>query len=146
MYYQLRSAARESYIIDDQNKRYLDTCGGAAVTCLGYSHPAPLNAIKKQAEELPYVHSGFFTSSVAEELADKLVSMTPAPLNHVVFLAGGSEAIETALKLARQYYVEKGERRRRHFISAFSELPWQHLGRTFCWKQPRTQANIPSHT
>lgn len=116
------------YVIDDQNKRYLDTCGGAAVTCLGYSHPAPLNAIKKQAEELPYVHSGFFTSSVAEELADKLVSMTPAPLNHVVFLAGGSEAIETALKLARQYYVEKGERRRRHFISRYQSYHGNTLG------------------
>ena len=105
------------YVYDEHGKRYLDACGGAAVSCLGYSHPAPIEAIRRQASELAYIHSGFFTSEVAEKLADKLVSMVPEPLNHVILLSGGSEGVEAALKLARQYYVERGELNRQHFIS-----------------------------
>jgi len=89
------------YVIDDNGKRYLDACGGAAVSCLGYSHRAPIEAIQKQAAELAYIHSGFFTSSIAERLAEQLVERVPNPLQHVIFVSGGSEAIETALKLSR---------------------------------------------
>lgn len=116
------------YVFDEGNKRYLDACGGAAVSCLGYTHPAPLNAIKKQAEELAFVHSAFFTSSVAEQLAEKLVAMTPSPLNHVILLAGGSEAIEAGLKLARQFCVENGEPGRQHFISRRQSYHGNTLG------------------
>ena len=73
------------YVFDENNRSYLDACGGAAVSCLGYNHPAPIEAIQKQAENLAYIHSGFFTSQVAEDLAERLVELTPAPLNHVVF-------------------------------------------------------------
>ena len=104
------------YIEDDKGQRYLDACGGAAVSCLGYSHPAPIAAIRKQVDELAYIHSSFFTSAIAEQLADKLVSMAPDPLNHVILLSGGSEAVETAIKLARQYFVERDELERKHFI------------------------------
>ncbi len=116
------------YVVDENNRRYLDACGGAAVSCLGYSHRAPVEAIQKQAAELAYIHSGFFTSSIAEQLADKLVELTPEPLNHVIFLSGGSEAIETALKLSRQYFVERGELGRQYFISRRQSFHGNTLG------------------
>lgn len=116
------------YVIDNHGKRYLDACGGAAVSCLGYSHPAPVEAMRKQMDQLAFIHSAFFTSSIAEQLADKLVSMTPAPLDHVILLSSGSEAIETGLKLARQYYVEKGERGRHLFISRYQSYHGNTLG------------------
>ncbi len=105
------------YVVDKNNKRYLDACGGAAVSCLGYNHPALIEAIHKQAAKLAYIHSSFFTSDVAEELAEKLAALAPTPLDHVIFLSGGSEGIETALKLARQYYFERGEFKRQYYIS-----------------------------
>ncbi len=105
------------YVYDENNRRYLDACGGAAVSCLGYNHPVLRHAIQNQAAELAYIHSDFFSSSVAEQLADQLVAMTPAPLNHAIFLSGGSEAIESAIKLARQYCIEIGEHNRKYFIS-----------------------------
>lgn len=116
------------YVFDEQNRQYLDACGGAAVSCLGYSHPAPVEAIQKQAAELAYIHSGFFTSAIAERLADKLVELTPEPLNHVIFLSGGSEAIETALKLSRQYFVERSEFERKYFISRRQSFHGNTLG------------------
>lgn len=105
------------YIIDSQGKSYLDACGGAAVSCLGHSHPAIRQAIHEQVDKIAYAHTGFFTSEPAEQLADKLAEVAPGNLNHAYFVSGGSEAIETALKLARQYFVEKGELTRSKFIS-----------------------------
>ena len=116
------------YVFDENNRSYLDACGGAAVSCLGYNHPAPIEAIQKQAENLAYIHSGFFTSQVAEDLAERLVELTPAPLNHVVFLSGGSEAMETAFKLGRQYFVERGEPCRQYFISRQQSFHGNTLG------------------
>ena len=106
-----------SYVYDDQNREYIDACGGAAVSCLGYNHPAIIRAIQKQAEQLIYVHSSFFTSSPAESLAEKLASLAPSALKRVVLMSGGSEGMETSFKLARQYYFERGENQRRYFIS-----------------------------
>ena len=97
------------YLYDNIGKKYLDSCGGAAVSCLGHNHPAPTKAIQAQAAKLAYVHTGFFTTDAAEELADKLASLAPSDINHAILVSGGSEAMETALKLARQYYVERGE-------------------------------------
>ncbi len=105
------------YVYDENGHRYLDACGGAAVSCLGYGHPAPTRAIQEQAAKLAYIHSRFFTSAIAEQLAEKLVSLIPEPLNHVMFLSGGSEAIEASFKLSRQYFYEIGETQRKYFIS-----------------------------
>ncbi len=105
------------YIFDEKNRQYLDACGGAAVSCLGYNHRAPLKAIRKQTRKIPYIHSGFFSSPVTERLADELVAFLPKSLSHMLFLSGGSEAVEAALKLARQYFVEIGEPKRKYFIS-----------------------------
>jgi len=115
-------------IIDSTGKRYIDACGGAAVSCLGHSNQRVIDAIKRQAQQLPYAHTSFFTTEVAEELADRLVDAAPAGLEHVYFVSGGSEAIEAALKLARQYFVEKGEPQRRHFIARRQSYHGNTLG------------------
>ena len=115
-------------IIDSTGKRYIDASGGAAVSCLGHSNQRVIDAIKRQAQQLPYAHTSFFTTQPAEELADRLVAAAPQGLEHVYFVSGGSEAIEAALKLARQYFVEKGEPGRRHFIARRQSYHGNTLG------------------
>ncbi|HGL4259935.1 aspartate aminotransferase family protein [Burkholderia dolosa] len=115
-------------IVDSTGKRYIDACGGAAVSCLGHSNPRVIDAIVRQARTLPYAHTSFFTTEVAEELANRLVDAAPAGLDHVYFVSGGSEAIEAALKLARQYFVEKGEPQRRRFIARRQSYHGNTLG------------------
>ena len=105
------------FIIDNAGRRYLDASGGAAVSCLGHSEARVIAAIKAQLDRLPYAHTGFFTNEPAEALADHLTSRAPGDLGHVYFVSGGSEANETAMKLARQYFFERGETGRRHFIA-----------------------------
>ena len=115
-------------LIDSKGKRYLDACGGAAVSCLGHGHPRVLAAIHKQVDELAYAHTSFFTTEVAEQLADELSASAPGDLNQVYFLSGGSEAVEAALKLARQYFVESGQKQRRHFIARRQSYHGNTLG------------------
>lgn len=115
-------------LIDSTGKRYIDACGGAAVSCLGHSNARVIEAIKRQAERLPYAHSSFFTTEPVEELADRLIEAAPAGLGHVYFTSGGSESIETALKLARQYFVEIGQPARRHFIARRQSYHGNTLG------------------
>jgi adenosylmethionine-8-amino-7-oxononanoate aminotransferase len=112
------AASGEGVIIrDGAGKEYIDASGGAAVSCLGHSHPDVLAAMREQLDRLAYAHTSFFTTQIAEELADDLVAHAPGGIGHVFFVSGGSEAIEAALKLARQYFVERGEPQRRHFIA-----------------------------
>src|SRR5450755_3388395 len=94
------------HITDARGKQYIDASGGAAVSCLGHAHPDVLAAMHAQIDKLAYAHTSFFTSEVSEALADHLVAHAPAGLDQVYFISGGSEAIEAALKLARQYFVE----------------------------------------
>ena len=96
-------------LIASDGRRFLDACGGAAVSCLGHGHPAVTQAIIRQAERLAYAHSSFFTNEPAEELAQAIAAATPGSLNRVYFVGGGSEAVETALKMCRQYHLERGE-------------------------------------
>ena len=105
------------YLIDEAGKRYFDACGGAAVSCLGHSNEAVKTAIKQQLDTVAYAHTAYFTSEVAEQLAARLVEDAPANIDKVYFVTGGSEANETALKLARQYFVEIGEPQRKYFIA-----------------------------
>ena len=105
------------FIRDQAGKDYIDASGGAAVSCLGHSHPDIIAAMRAQLDKLEYAHTSFFTSEAAEELADDLVAHAPDGLGHAFFVSGGSEAIEAALKLARQYFVERGEPQRRFFIA-----------------------------
>lgn len=105
------------YVIDDRGGRYVDACGGAAVSCLGHGHPAVVAAMAEQARRLEYVHTGFFTTEAAEELAADIAGQCPGTLDRVWFTGSGSEAIEAALKLARQYYLERGDSGRSKVIA-----------------------------
>ncbi|MBM3536791.1 MAG: aspartate aminotransferase family protein [Alphaproteobacteria bacterium] len=116
------------HIIDSTGKRYIDASGGAAVSCLGHGHPDVTRAIKAQADRLAYAHTSFFTTAVAEELAETLIADAPRGISHVYFVSGGSEAVEAALKMARQYFVEKGELQRRHFIARRQSYHGNTLG------------------
>ena len=104
-------------IVDAQGRRYLDASGGAAVSCLGHGHPDVIAALHRQLDGLAYAHTAFFTSEPAERLADRLAENAPAGIDHVYLVSGGSEAMEAALKMARQYFVETGEPQRRAIVA-----------------------------
>lgn len=116
------------YLVDSQGNRYIDASGGAAVSCLGHGHPDVRTAMHRQIDQLAYAHTGFFTTEVAEALADQLVATAPSGMSHVYFVSGGSEAVEAALKMARQYFVEKGQPQRRHFIARRQSYHGNTLG------------------
>lgn len=116
------------YITDVAGKRYLDASGGAAVSCLGHSHPRVIKAIRDQTEFISFAHTGFFTSTPAEELADKLIEKAPGDLEYVYYVSGGSEAVEAALKLARQYFLETGRPQRKHIITRRQSYHGNTLG------------------
>lgn len=116
------------YVIDSEGRRYLDASGGAAVSCLGHSCRPVVEAIKEQLDRLAYAHTSFFTNEPSERLAEHLIERAPEGLEKVYFVSGGSEANETALKLARQYFWEKGETQRRHFIGRHQSYHGNTLG------------------
>ena len=116
------------HLIDAQGRRYIDASGGAAVSCLGHGHPEVQAAMHAQLDRLAYAHTSFFTTQVAEELAEVLVQDAPAGTGHAYFVSGGSEAVEAALKLARQYFVEIGQPQRRHFIARRQSYHGNTLG------------------
>lgn len=115
-------------IRDSTGKEYIDASGGAAVSNLGHGHPDILAAMRQQMDSLEYAHTTFFTTESAEALADDLVSNAPAGLERVYLISGGSEAMETALKLARQYFVEKGEPERTRFVARLQSYHGNTLG------------------
>jgi len=117
-----------AYLYDRDGKRYLDASGGAAVSCLGHSDPAVITAIQRQLERLPFAHTSFFSNEPMEALADALIARAPRSFDKVYFVSGGSEAIEAALKLARQYFVEKGEPQRAHVIGRRQSYHGNTLG------------------
>ena len=116
------------WITDTNGKKYLDGSGGAAVSSLGHSDAAVRQAMITQMNSMPFAHSGFFTTDVMEKLADKLTSNAPGDLNHVYFLSGGSEAVEAAIKLARQYFLEAGQPNKQHFIARRQSYHGNTLG------------------
>ena len=116
------------YLYDRDGRRYLDASGGAAVSCLGHSDRAVTDAIARQLKTLPFAHTSFFSNEPMEALAARLVEGAPRPLAKVYFTSGGSEAMEAALKLARQYHLEKGEPERVHFIGRRQSYHGNTLG------------------
>ncbi|WP_298361824.1 aspartate aminotransferase family protein [uncultured Litoreibacter sp.] len=116
------------YLTDSDGKQYLDGSGGAAVSCLGHGDQAVIEAIKSQLDSMAYAHNSFLTSEPAEQLADILIDNAPAGLDRVYFVSGGSEAIEAALKLARQYYLEIGQTKRSKIIARRQSYHGNTLG------------------
>jgi adenosylmethionine-8-amino-7-oxononanoate aminotransferase len=115
-------------IFDTEGRSYIDASGGAAVSCLGHGHPDVTAAIKAQADKLAYAHTSFFTTQAAETLAERLIADAPAVLSHVYFVSGGSEAVEAALKMARQYFTETGRPERRNIIARRQSYHGNTLG------------------
>ncbi len=113
---------------DSEGHQYIDASGGAAVSCLGHAHPDVIAALHAQLDRLAYAHTGFFTTDVAEELAETLIADAPDGLSHVYLLSGGSEAIEAALKMARQYFTETGQPQRRYIIARRQSYHGNTLG------------------
>jgi adenosylmethionine-8-amino-7-oxononanoate aminotransferase len=115
--YPVAASAEGVTIRDSAGREYIDASAGAAVSCLGHAHPDVLAAMHAQLDRLAYAHTSFFTSHAAEELADDLIAHAPLGLGRVFYVSGGSEAVEAALKLARQYFLERGEPQRRYIIA-----------------------------
>lgn len=120
--------AEGCYIYDESGKAYLDGSGGAAVSCLGHGDQDVITAVQRQTQMLAYAHTGFFTSEPAERIADLLVEKAPGALDRVYLVSGGSEAIEAAIKLARQYYVELGQPQRTQIIARRQSYHGNTLG------------------
>ena len=122
------TSAQGVYLSDANGKVYLDGSGGAAVSCLGHSDPDVIAAIKRQLDTMAFAHTGFLSSEPAEMLAKALVEAAPGSLDMVYFVSGGSEAVETALKLARQYCLEIGQDRRQRIIARRQSYHGNTLG------------------
>lgn len=142
----------------DNGRKVIDACGGAAVACLGHGNEEVATAIYEQVKQVGYVHTQAYTTKVSEELADLILEGSPFGLEKAVFVGSGSEAIEAALKLARQYFYEKGEHQRLHIVarqqayhgntmasmSVSSNLSRKLPYRGFCY--PHTSAVSPAYT
>ncbi|MGH4020738.1 MAG: aspartate aminotransferase family protein [Pseudonocardiaceae bacterium] len=104
------------WLEDTSGNRFLDTCGGVAVSSLGHRHPRVGAAIERSARDLAWVHAGSFTTAAAEELAGLLAGWSGG-LTRVQCLSGGSEAMELALKIAYQYHCESGNPGKQAFVA-----------------------------
>lgn len=116
------------YLIDASGKRYLDGSGGAAVSCLGHSNARVRAALHEQLDQVAFAHTGFFTSDPAERLADRLTAAAPEGIDRVYLVSGGSEAVEAAIKLARQYFMEIGQPQRHRVIARRQSYHGNTLG------------------
>jgi adenosylmethionine-8-amino-7-oxononanoate aminotransferase len=105
------------WLIDERGKRYLDAVGGAYVANLGHSNPEIADSIAEQCRQYGYLSGTMFTHGPVENLADELAETLPGDLSKLYFLCSGSEAVEAALKLARQYWIERGKPSKQRIIA-----------------------------
>jgi adenosylmethionine-8-amino-7-oxononanoate aminotransferase len=123
--------AEGCFIYTADGRRYLDASGGAAVVTIGHGVEEIGRAMAEQAARLAYVHSSQFQTAVAEKLAERIVALAPREMQRdgrVYFTSGGSEATETALKLARQYWIERGDKKRFRVLSRQQSYHGSTLG------------------
>jgi adenosylmethionine-8-amino-7-oxononanoate aminotransferase len=116
------------WLRDASGHEVIDGSGGAAVACLGHGHPRVVAAMKAQIDRLCYAHTAIFSAESAERLADMLVGHAPGGLTHAYFVSSGSEAMEAALKIARQHFLEAGQPRRTRFIARRQSYHGNTLG------------------
>jgi adenosylmethionine-8-amino-7-oxononanoate aminotransferase len=118
------------YVWDSTGKRYLDLAGSAAVNLIGHGVPEIVSAMVEQASKLEFVHTSQFTTPIAEQYAEELLAFAGEHFREgaAYFTSGGSEAIETALKLARQYQLEVGQSRRHQILSRHQSYHGATLG------------------
>jgi len=129
----------------------LDACsGGAMVACLGYGVDSVVDAAAEQAEQLSYIYNEYFTNDAAEQLADELIEVVAPNMQQVRFVSTGSEANETALRLARSYHVERGEPSRWRIVSPAQAYHGSTMGALALTGRPRTlqhpyEEYLPGH-
>ncbi|MFT5742949.1 MAG: adenosylmethionine-8-amino-7-oxononanoate aminotransferase [Paracoccaceae bacterium] len=116
------------YMWDTTGKRYIDGSSGAMVSNIGHSNPAVLNAMRAQMDKSTFGYRLHFQTSASEELAEKITSHAPEGLDRVFFVSGGSEAVESALKMARQYALTQGQAQRTKVISRYPSYHGASLG------------------
>lgn len=109
--------AKGSYLHDVDGKQYIDGSGGPAVYCIGHSNTEVNEAIKSQLDRIAHGYRYNFTTDALEELTEIIRGVCGGTLKHVVYVTGGSEAVESCLKLALQYHAARGEMSRRRFIA-----------------------------
>jgi len=142
----LASHARGVHVWDEQGKPYLDFCGSAAANFIGHGVEHIADAVREQMSTLEFVHSSLFTTSLAEEYAQELLEFA-GPNFHggsVYFTCGGSESVETAIKLARQFQVETGQKERYKVLSRKQSYHGSTLGAlSVSGNQRRRQMYLP---
>lgn len=116
------------YLWDKNGKRYIDACSGAITCNLGHNHPAIKKAMSQQLENIAFAYRTQFENQSAIELADKLVEITDHDLDKVFFVGSGSEAVESAMKLARQYFFAINDTKRQYFVSLAPSYHGSTLG------------------
>lgn len=117
------------YLYDSEGKKYLDACSGAAVANLGHAHPRIIQALTEQAQKVAFSHLSRWTSKPIRELADLTASIAPGSLNKLYLVSGGSEATEAALKMARQYFLERdGKTNKYRIISRWKSFHGNTIG------------------
>jgi adenosylmethionine-8-amino-7-oxononanoate aminotransferase len=124
----LLDRAEGIYMWDSAGKRYLDGSSGAMVSNIGHSNPAVLEAMRRQMEKSTFGYRLHFENEPAEEFARQIAERMPSGLDRVFFVSGGSEAVESCLKLARQYAVAMGQASRWKVISRFPSYHGSSLG------------------
>ena len=116
------------WIEDDAGNRILDACGGAIVVNVGHGRLEIADAVYEQMKKFSYVHGNVFTSDPLEELAERLAGHAPDEINRFYFMSSGSEAVETAIKMARQIQIERGRPSRMRLISRWKSYHGLTLG------------------
>ncbi len=124
----LLQRANGVHLWDIDGKRYLDGSSGAMVCNIGHGNPRVLEAMRRQMERATFAYRLHFENDASEQLARQCAALMPADINQLFFVSGGSEAVESALKLARQYAVATGESTRYKFISRFPSYHGATLG------------------
>ncbi len=122
------AGAHGVYMWDVDGKRYLDGSSGAMVSNIGHSHPHVQEALRRQIEKFTFGYRLHFQTEASEALASKTAALAPEGLDKVFFVSGGSEAVESALKLARQWAVVTGQQGRWKVISRFPSYHGCTLG------------------
>lgn len=116
------------YLITSDGRKILDGSSGAAVSSVGHGNKEVIQAVCDQANSLAFAHSSFFTSDPAEKLADLILANSDGAFSKVLFLGSGSEAVESALKIARQYHVYRGQSERVNIIGRVNSYHGNTLG------------------
>ncbi len=120
--------AQGIWLWDTTGKRYLDGCSGAVAMSIGHGDPRVLAALERQARKVTFAYRTQFENQPSHELAARLVAQLSQGLNRVFYTSGGSESVEAALKLARQYHLAKGESSRYKVVSRFPSYHGSTLG------------------